>query len=315
MKNNILNTIIILAAPDSELKKMMEMKRSTPKEKSPIFFSCEFDAIDNVISEEVLDINLFYNIIFEHDYFIEFSAIKKELLSNLSPEIQEFYNKKINKTLFESIEICRTTEEQTNALWQIERKIRITASNSYQIYTYAYNKKPDWSKKLKIIYESNFKGNNATKYGKFAEKCALKEYNKLHLIFRCGLIVPPELPFLGASPDGILYNGEDWKLLEIKCPVKGKDLSANDILAQLNYLYLDEENIYRLKKKHQYYGQIQLGLAVTNFKMCNLMIYCTHNNSYKIIEVEIDEEFLKKFLQTLIQIYFKYALPYFYQKN
>ncbi|CAH2107971.1 unnamed protein product [Euphydryas editha] len=40
----------------------------------------------------------------------------------------------------------------------------------------------------------------------------------------CGLFIDPELPFLGASPDGLV--GE--KIVEIKCPYSAKGMSVDD---------------------------------------------------------------------------------------
>ena len=46
-------------------------------------------------------------------------------------------------------------------------------------------------------------------------------------VFDCGLCVQPFLPYLGASPDGKVYdpaalNDNFYGLLEIKCPISKK---------------------------------------------------------------------------------------------
>lgn len=302
------------AAPNSELKNMISNCRSTAQTELPFVTSMNIENVEITSDDCGSNENSFIEMILHHESLLEFNLIKNRYLSNLSQQDLEFYKSKIEKNLTEIYELCSSTTEQTSALWLVERKLRITASNSYKLYTYASNKNPNWNKKLISIYDNKFKGNSSTKYGQYAEKCALNIYRRFRLIVRCGLAVSPQLPFLGASPDGIVFDGENWSLLEIKCPVKGKDLSIEQVLPTLKYLCIDEEN-YNLKTKHEYYGQIQLGLAITNLNICELMIFCTHDNSFKMIEVVRNELFLKKYIETLIDIYFTHALPYFIEKN
>lgn len=42
--------------------------------------------------------------------------------------------------------------------------LNITGSIAHTLFTYIKNKKPDWDKKLNSIYNSNFKGNEFTRY-------------------------------------------------------------------------------------------------------------------------------------------------------
>lgn len=53
---------------------------------------------------------------------------------------------------------------------------------------------------------------------------------------------------------------------------------------------------YQLKKKHKYYGQIQLGLAILNLPICYLVLYSSFDRSLEIITVKFNYEFTKNML-------------------
>lgn len=97
----------------------------------------------------------------------------------------------------------------------------------------------------------------------------------------CRMMVSLILPFLACSPDGILFDGHDFKLLEIKCPVKGISHRLEDIIKKLPYLSKDGQ----LRKKHAYYGQVQLGMAICGISKTDFIIYSKCSNDYHKIEI------------------------------
>ena len=138
------------------------------------------------------------------------------------------------------------------------KKKRITGTSCYELMTYSKNKKAQWDKKLEKILNPAFLGNLATSYGQYFEDAARDAYSKYfnYEVLQCGLIIHPESPFFGYNPDGFVCREEELKLLEIKCPVLGSQKTAVDIVADLDYLTIDNRSRYTLKKKHKYYGQI-----------------------------------------------------------
>ena len=260
----------------------------------------------------VNDLEAFFELIIDHDGLKKFiPEIDGHLSCNPTAAI-EFL--KIKKNLEEAVEICMSTIQQTSAKWLVERKLRITGSISYNLYTYASNKNPDWNKKLSSIYNSTFKGNESTKYGLHAEKMCKEKYGLHCLLFECGLLISPDIPFLAVSPDGVAYNGDKWKLVEIKSPVKGKYISAKDLIKTLPYLELSSKGIYELKERHPYYGQMQLGLALTNLSCCDLVIFSSFNKSYETITVLKNVFFIEQYIKELMNIYFNYVMPFIFKK-
>jgi hypothetical protein len=71
--------------------------------------------------------------------------------------------------------------------------------------------------------------------------------------------------------DGIVVNssGVPQKLLEIECPVKGK-LNKSCLPPACDWL-CKETGHSSLKRKHTYYGQVQLGMAILNGKVAILL--------------------------------------------
>ena len=59
-----------------------------------------------------------------------------------------------------------------------------------------------------------------------------------------------------------------------------------------------------IKKKHAYYGQVQLGMVMLNVGKCDVVIYSTFSNAYISLEILLDTEFTKKMLISLKNAYF-----------
>jgi len=90
-------------------------------------------------------------------------------------------------------------------------------------------------------------------------------------VLPAGLFVDFNLPFLAASPDGLIGNDA---IIEIKCPYSAKDFSPNDAQKQnkLKYMEIDSENLI-LKKNHSYYFQVQGQLHITKRRLCYFVIW------------------------------------------
>ena len=100
-----------------------------------------------------------------------------------------------------------------------------------------------------------------TKYGIFHEKDDIiyLEENLKMKIHPCGLFVSEHLPYLGATPDGIIY--EDG-IVEIKCQSSCQQLSPEEaiISRKFNFWILRNKLIFPINSKHKYYFQVQCQL-------------------------------------------------------
>lgn len=150
-------------------------------------------------------------------------------------------------------------------------------------------------------------------HGKKYEPFARDAYRQLLKcnVVECGLVVSEMNPWLGFSPDGVVVeSGRPVKLIEIKCPFEGRNLTIEDLLSTLDYLvFNDESQMYELKQKHSYYGQIQLGMVILNVEVCDFIIYCSKDNSILVFSVHVNHDFLETFLPTLKTKYFSFLLP------
>lgn len=210
----------------------------------------------------------------------------------LNVQEEKYYNKNIIISKEEAINLAVVTVGQQNFIWQSARQCRITASHCYELYTYFYNKNPDWDKKIDKYLNPAFEGNEYTKYGNTFEPVARDLYEKIYgKVYMTGLIVNPALPWLACSPDGLRISGGQFSiLLEIKCPILGKTKSASDLLNNLSYIKCKDDgqlSVHCLNPKHIYYGQVQLSMAILDIDMCHFVIYSSHSNSIFLLEVKV----------------------------
>lgn len=117
-----------------------------------------------------------------------------------------------------------------------------------------------------------------------------------------GLIVHRDLPYLAASPDGLIGDGG---VLEIKCPYKFRDLHPDNV----NLDYIDSNN--NLKTNHNYYYQVQGVLEIADSGWCNVVIF-----TYKGISIQRirqDKEFWGS-IEGKLKSFYLYFFSY-YSKN
>ncbi|XP_050065595.1 uncharacterized protein LOC126554579 [Aphis gossypii] len=141
----------------------------------------------------------------------------------------------------------------------------------------------------------------AIEYGRVMEPIAKEKYSLIFgsYIKPVGLCVDSNIPYLAASPDGLIGDDE---IIEIKCPYSVKDYSnifeaISD--GKIIYCTVDEnKEVVLLKKNHDYYFQIQTQLHVTKRKLCHFFIFT--DNWYYSIQVKYCEQFWNKNIQPLL---------------
>ena len=223
-----------------------------------------------------------------------------------------FYVEHVALGVMECERLCSATVEQSQSKeWMLARRIRITASSCYQLYTYAGN---TWDKLLERTFSSSFKGNVATRFGQEHERRALDLYSADigADVRKCGLVVPPLAPWLGFSPDGVVVGRDGvLRLLEIKCPFLCKDEGLETLVAEkkLPYLMREGENMC-LKPRHSYFGQIQLMLELLDVDICDLCIYVRRDDRNVLVKVPRDRVFGSQLVARLTTVYFNHVLPF-----
>lgn len=185
-------------------------------------------------------------------------------------------------------------------------------SRCYGIYTYGKKDEASWEDKARKHFWPTLVKNKYVSHGMKYEPVAREAYEKGErcVVHECGLIVSRDEPWLGYSLDGIVIeNGQPTRLLEIKCPYDLQDTEAHTLLTDCKrYLCKDKNGTLNLKKKHQYYGQVQLGMALLNLETCDFVIYSNVIDEIKIIKVNFDKNFVCAMLPQLKRRYFEKML-------
>ena len=80
-------------------------------------------------------------------------------------------------------------------------------------------------------------------------------------VIEVGLVVSQKNPWLAVSPDGVIFENEvPVEVLEIKCPISGKVLTAKSAMdkscKQLGLRKIEDQYFFNPKSK--YYGQVQV---------------------------------------------------------
>lgn len=110
-----------------------------------------------------------------------------------------------------------------------------------------------------------------------------------------------ELPFLAASPDGLVGN---VSTVEVKCPYAGR---YEKITANEKFPFLSESD--ELKPTHNYYAQVQGQMYITQRKRCYFVIYTLVD--FKVIEVILNKDYCQEQLvPKLVRFYEKFYLPF-----
>ena len=114
----------------------------------------------------------------------------------------------------------------------------------------------------------------AMKYGLEHESEAAQSYVNTRFVnvHQTGFVINPGCPFLGASPDFLIYDptcNEVFGLLEIKCP-------QCESYRDAKYLKIVNGQL-KLKKTHEYYFQVMGQRAITGLKWCDFIVFCKND--------------------------------------
>lgn len=194
----------------------------------------------------------------------------------LSPDID--IPPTLQNNLSFSLEEAKKLQVETKAQsacerWFKEREGRLTASNFGKIL----KRKKVTDQFVQSVYYPTPFNSVATGYGctnePRAKQLYQEKYPDLH-IHDAGLMVQPELGFLGATPDAIVCDSGVTGLLEIKCPFGARDLTIAEAATTIKDFYVvNNGQDIKVSKTHDCYYQIQGQLLLSGLQFCDFVLY------------------------------------------
>ena len=230
---------------------------------------------------------------------------------NIRNDHQKLALDKLRISLEEAYELEQSTKQQSSsAQWQASRIGRVTASRFGEVLLRR-------SLPTNTFVESFFKTKEYASlpiqlsHGCHNEPKARNIYisNTGFTVGLCGLVVNPSLPWLGASPDGIVVDPSEPSvgLLEIKCPYTYRLLTVEEATGDSSFFAELSDGKVSLKKDHKHFYQVQGQMALAKVTWCDFMIYTFKN--YSIQRIRFEPDFWEIVQPSLTDFYFQYILP------
>lgn len=201
---------------------------------------------------------------------------------------------RLQVTQTQADEIARL--QQGSPEWLQSRVGRITASNFGAAM--GINKYLSRNGLLRQLLWGGFTGNVATRWGQDHEDIARDEYIRIKAevcgrdnvsVRETGLVINPERPWMGNSPDGIITLEQEEGLLEIKCPFKQTFYSPDPV-------------------PDYYYAQIQGTMGNLGLPWCDFVVWTP--NGTQVTRVEFDQPYWEnQLLPKVTEFYFQLYLP------
>ena len=195
-----------------------------------------------------------------------------------------------------------TRRQAETPLWYSVRAKRITGSKCGKILC-QHNRTDALLKS--ILYPTMLLNKPPPiQWGIYNEKIAcnlyvqhMREHGHLNLsVKECGFIISPHEGWLGASPDGRVYDPSSDQpngLLEVKCPYTKRAQTPLEACKDAEFYCTIENGKLKLKHNHAYYHQVQLQLYVSKdmFSWCDFCVYTT--KGCLVTRISLDENWVK----------------------
>lgn len=141
----------------------------------------------------------------------------------------------------------------------------------------------------------------ATSYGSANESKAKQLYQESYPerhVHSSGLLLQPDLPFLGATPDAIICDNGKTGLLEVKCPFAARDMTVAEAAIAIKDFYVckDGEEMH-ISERHDCFYQIQGQLLLSGLDFCDFVLF-TRRDIY-IERVHRDVQFINDMIVKL----------------
>ena len=206
------------------------------------------------------------------------------------------------------LEVC-TRGQHRNNNWHKSRKYLLTSSKFHIIIHSTDQTRTSHS----LIEGSSINEQNLPcpiKYGRKYEDKARQMFFKSHKhAHKCtlrvpGLMIHDEIPYLAASPDGIINCSTCGQLLiEVKCLWSKRNFHPRVALT-MSGICDSENGSLVVKKSHSYFTQMQGQMACTNGKTCYLVAF-TYKGIHSV-KVDFDPTFWSNCLELLNTFYRNY---------
>ena len=258
-----------------------------------------------------------------HDNEVEPDDVTEDISLDILTEMKmQYYETNVVITKEEAMKIESNTRDQScNDQWKAERRKRLTASRVGGILK--MRKTTSRANKVKELLYSKFRGNEATRYGILMEDVARTGYVTHQQQCRhpgvnvtsCGLFVSLDNPWLAATPDGIVEDPNEHSspegLLEMKNPHSKRNLTLAEACRSSSFCLKEEKKediaTYNLKKKHDYFYQVQCQMYCVNKEWCDFVVQT--EKDMHIERIYRDREWWNKQLPKLKSFYDNSLLP------
>ena len=152
---------------------------------------------------------------------------------------------------------------------------------------------------LRILQQKQF-SSAATSWGIQNEARAIEQYVLFqhahghdHLVVTpFGFLVSRQYPFLGASPDGAVYDPtsmqEPFGFLEVKCPFSHCNETPEQASTSPRFCSVlhtsDGTQVLTLRRTHTYFAQVQGQMAIGERPWCDFVIFTTQGISVERVK-------------------------------
>ncbi|KAM7304091.1 uncharacterized protein ISCGN_013991 [Ixodes scapularis] len=209
-------------------------------------------------------------------------------------------------------------QQAKSATWRAARKDRLTASSFGVVLM-----RESWTAigLRNLVQVRDLSRVRAIQHGIKHEPQAVQHYRRaLHSlghdveISACGLLVDPACPWLGASPDRLVYDPTEavpHGVVEVKCPYTIWDCAEPD--SKSFYMVKDSAGVYRLSRDHHYYFQLLGQMALSDSLWGDFVVYCKHFLIVERISFSLPDWVRCK--EALDTFYFATLLPYLVEQR
>ena len=211
-----------------------------------------------------------------------------------------------------------TVKQSKTAMWHNHRIGRITSSKMHRVFT--LRESTSRSCVIKDVLEPHSVKTPAMTYGVQKEPIARAAYTKYSRMFHdgfvcteSGLVLDPDLPFLGASPDGLIECDCCGKgCLEIKClKTYENGIPDPETVANIpNSFPISDE--LELKKSHHFYTQVQGHMLICKVGYCDFYLWSKSNSI--AVRVFRDDDFIQRLVDKLYNEYKTHIFPAILEK-
>ncbi|CAB3249485.1 unnamed protein product [Arctia plantaginis] len=222
---------------------------------------------------------------------------------------KESFLKSLEKSNQERLRIERATILQRDSSeWLELRRNLLTASNFGKII----KRRPTTSASIvkAKLYKSDISNVASIKHDVDNETIALNQLAAKEgvEIRSCGLFIDSEIPFLAATPDGLVGNDT---IVEIKCPMSAFNMPIKEAVEKRKIKFWNiKDGTMVVNTNDTWYYQIQGQLHITKINGCLFAVWLGERQAMAVEKIQRDEDFWeKKKISKLTDFHMDHILP------